>query len=161
MNKINQKPTSEFKDNIEKDNEIKMDLSTITEELRTLTYNEDYTRDNVLQAYDEMFRKSATIIKKYVVHPRVGNYIIGQKSESEDGKIFLHPDGRLVTFDYTSCGRSNDDAWESHKLEDVFDYLYLPQQILYNIYFDLKRHIKNNKEITKDLKLALYFMKVL
>jgi hypothetical protein len=161
MTKINQNSISGIdKDNIE-EKDIQIDISTITEELRTLTYNEDNTRNNVLEMYEELFHKSVILINKYIIHPRIDNFRIGDKTNSVFDIIYLHPEGSIVTLNPDACCSDDTPTWISHKVEDVFDYLYSPQQILYNIYKNLIQHIKSNNEKIKELKLALYFMNVL
>lgn len=157
MTKVNQKSISEINnDNIEED--IQIDKSKITEELTTIIYNEDKTRKDVLQIYEELFHKSVLLINKYIVNPRIGDFVMGGKSDSPDEILYLHPSGSIVTFNPESCCGDENPMWTSHKLEEVFYDLSPPQKILTIIYKNL---IKNNKEKIKEVKLALYFLKAL
>ena len=49
----------------------------------------------------------------------------------------------------------------TYNLEEIFDDLYPPQQILTNFYKTLMTFAKNNKQQIKGLKLPLQFMKII
>jgi hypothetical protein len=91
------------KDIIEKASSLKIDIPTITEELlKNDKYKEDYTKENVLQLYKNMFNKCRILLQKYQLSHstefEVGEKDIGIGEEGlKIGSIYFDDHGHFFS----------------------------------------------------------------
>jgi hypothetical protein len=140
------------KEIIEKASSLKIDIPAITEELlKNDKYNEDYTKENILQAYNEMFKKCKMLLQKYQ---------ISTWTEFEIGKIDIgkgYEGLKIASIYFDNCGhffsRFEDMSIRLYELEEIICHLHPIQRILTNLYLTLIRHAEFNKEKIKQLEL--------
>jgi hypothetical protein len=140
------------KDIIEEASRLKIDIPAITEELlKNDKYNENYTKENVLQAYQEMFNKCKMLLQKYQISSWA-EFEIGKIDNVKDDEgikedsIYFHYDGHFIS-------RYEDMSIRWYKLEEILCELHPIQQILTNLYLELIRQAEFNKGKIKRLEL--------
>ncbi|HSF50488.1 MAG TPA: hypothetical protein VLA74_06985 [Nitrososphaeraceae archaeon] len=140
------------KEIIEKASSLKIDIPAITEELlKNDKYNENYTKENVLQAYQEMFHKCKILLKKYEISPwsqfEIGKIDNGKDDEGiVEDSIYFNSQGHFFS-------EYEDMSARHYQLEEIICVLHPIQQILTNLYLTLIRHAEFNKEKIKQLEL--------
>ena len=140
------------KEIIEKASSLKIDIHAINEELlKNDKYNEDYTRENVLQAYEEMFNKCKMLLKKYQISPwaefEIGKIDNGKDDEGiVEDSIYFNSEGHFFST-YEDMSR------RYYELEEILCVLQPIQQIFTNLYLTLIRQAEFNKEKIKQLEL--------
>ena len=144
------------KDIIEKASSLKIDIPTITEELlKNDKYNEDYTKENVLQLYKKMFNKCRILLQKYQLRPstkfEVGEKDIGEGEEGlKIGNIYFNDYGHFFS-------ESEDMSVRCYELEEILFDLHSTQQILTNLYLKLIQLAELNKKLIKQLELVYIY----
>ena len=140
------------KDLIEKASSLKVDIPAITEELiKNNKSNEEYTKENVLQIYKEMFNKCRILLQKYQISPwaefEIGEIDVGK--DDEGLKVVS------IYFDFRGhfFSRFEDMSMRWYELKEILCDLHPIQQILINLYLTLIRQAEFNKEKIKQLEL--------
>ena len=150
---INQYQRAEInKEIVEKANSLKIDIpATIEELLKNNKYNEDYTKEYVLQAYGELFNKCRMLLQKYQISPWA-EFEIGKIDNGKDDEGIVEDS---IYFDYNGHFFSTyeDMSMRLYQLEEILCNLHPIQQILTNLSLTLIRQAEFNKKKIKQLKL--------
>jgi hypothetical protein len=135
----------------------------IDETLKSATYDKQDKTDEVLNAYDELFRSMIPLIKKDDLYIAVGGY---KESDIDGYKLCLYPASQefeVVTLIYVL---NNTDGFDGHynicTVNDVVGNLYTPKTILQNLILEIVGNVENNEQQkVRELKLAKHFVEEL
>lgn len=108
-----------------------------------------------------IFPNIDTLPKKYRFSPFSFQVEIGKKykrREEYEETLFFAPE-ECYGSSFTSFGCMN--SLNTYNLQEIFDDLYPPQQILAGLYNTLMTFATNNKQQIKGLKIPLQFMKII
>jgi hypothetical protein len=145
------------KDVIERAKAAGVNISAVTEHLlKAITYqpNGGNTRDDVVKAYDALFKAATDILNQYDTAFEVGRR---KRYEEVDGKKVL-TEGLLV---YYPGPGILDSEWQSYEVGSVLHCLYDPYTLLHKLISALLESAEQNKEKIRELEFALRFVKVL
>jgi hypothetical protein len=141
------------KDVIEKAKEAGINISAVTEELlKAITFQpEGNTVDNVVGAYEALFRVMSSKLIRYESEVEVGTI----KRYEQKNHINLNPWGGIMEFD------DNEVVAANIPIVQVLHNFYEPRQILHNFISAMIKGAEENKERIEELRFALRFVKLL
>jgi Post-segregation antitoxin CcdA len=155
------------KEVIERAKAAGINISAITEQLlKSVTDDpKDASEHDVKKAYEELFRSTEPLIKKYDLRVDVGFASIGEGDDLETYDICLGL-GMLIPEEE---GGPLGELWKSRpdgeisptSVSEEIYFLYEPKKILENLILAMLGNVQKNKEKIRELELAKRFVKVL
>jgi hypothetical protein len=155
------------KEVIERAKAADINISAITEELlKSVTYEpNDKSEEDVVKAYEDLFKAMQPLIEKYVLQIEVGGNEFYGADADIDEKAFLNfssyieeePVTLICPFYMQEGQLTHETCYVKHRVRSLYE----PKTILQNLILALVERAEKNKQKVRELKLAKRFVEVL